>query len=727
LKPLIYLVFLGLTPVCSLAQNAKRDTIITNHLEEIAIVSEANKGSVEFITDLNENRIMAGRKTVVLNLDRMQIDMSANSSRQVFAKVAGVHIWESDASGIQTNISSRGLSPNRSWEINMRQNGYDIASDAFGYPEAYYTPPLEAVDNIEVIRGSASLQYGPQFGGVVNYQMRKAKLQSPLHVQLNSTLGSYGLQDQFASVEAGGKKWGIIAWYQRRAATGWRQNSAFETEAAHVQVLFAPTSKMQITLEGTRSNFEQQQSGGLVDIMLYASPRTSTRSRNWMSNPWNLGAITLKHQLSNTFKYDVKIFGLLAERNSIGFIQTVLVQDVEDSLGYAKRQVDRDFYTNWGAELRATKDYSVWGKSATLAFGARAYNANTKRLQRGTGDRGSNYSTWVDETGFRSRLNFGTSNAAVFAEQLVRLNEKWSVTPGARLEYISNIGGGTVNYGSGWVSSGTKTRTVVLAGISIAYKHSKSLEVYGNASQSFRPVTFSELTPSSTTEVVDANLKDSKGNTADLGFRGKTKFGLIYDISGYFIHYKNRIGTYVLNGANFKTNIGDTKNTGIETMAEMVIVKRAQAKGQLSSFVNYSYNHAVYTLWKDPEIKNNREGKSVENVPRHIVRYGINAKWSNFYLSLMGNFVDAVYTDALNTVAPNATATIGKIPAYRVFDASLSWKPSENISLTAGVNNLSNEVYATRRSTGYPGPGLLPANGRSFFVTLSIHGWAKKS
>jgi Fe(3+) dicitrate transport protein len=50
--------------------------------------------------------------------------------REVFSRVPGVTVWENDGSGIQINISSR-IKSNRSWELNTRQNGYDISSDVF--------------------------------------------------------------------------------------------------------------------------------------------------------------------------------------------------------------------------------------------------------------------------------------------------------------------------------------------------------------------------------------------------------------------------------------------------------------------------------------------------------------------------------------------------------------------------------------------------------------------
>lgn len=123
--------------------------------------------------DLKNNVIYTGKKNEVIQLNRLNADLSTNNTRQVFAKVPGMSIWENDGSGIQVGVATRGLSPNRSWEFNVRQNGYDISSEVFGYPETYYTPPMEALEKIEVIRGAASLQYGPQFGGLLNYRIKK--------------------------------------------------------------------------------------------------------------------------------------------------------------------------------------------------------------------------------------------------------------------------------------------------------------------------------------------------------------------------------------------------------------------------------------------------------------------------------------------------------------------------------------------------------------------------
>ena len=36
----------------------------------------------------------------------------------------------------------------------------------------------------------------------------------------------------------------------------------------------------------------------------------------------------------------------------------------------------------------------------------------------------------------------------------------------------------------------------------------------------------------------------------------------------------------------------------------------------------------------------------------------------------------------------------------------------------AGINNLQDAMYFTRRAGGYPGPGALPADGRNFFFSI---------
>ena len=174
-KTILILAFVQFFNLISAQQPIKpKDTgfIVPKFLPDITLVGRNSAADIHFLPEVVGTTINAGKKNALIVMDNVQGNVVTNTMRQVMAKVPGIHVWESDPSGIQIGIAARGLSPNRSWEFNIRQNGYDISADPFGYPEAYYTPQLNSVQRVEVVRGAGSLQYGPQFGGLVNFILK---------------------------------------------------------------------------------------------------------------------------------------------------------------------------------------------------------------------------------------------------------------------------------------------------------------------------------------------------------------------------------------------------------------------------------------------------------------------------------------------------------------------------------------------------------------------------
>ena len=115
----------------------------------------------------------------------------------------------------------------------------------------------------------------------------------------------------------------------------------------------------------------------------------------------------------------------------------------------------------------------------------------------------------------------------------------------------------------------------------------------------------------------------------------------------------------------------------------------------------------------------NLKGNRVENAPQHIIRGGIGLAYRKIQLNLQGSYVSAFFTDAQNTNSPAANGQTGRIASYNVFDLNCSFPIYKKISLRFSINNLTNTRYATRRSGGYPGPGLLPADGRTILSSLA--------
>jgi Fe(3+) dicitrate transport protein len=96
-------------------------------------------------------------------------------------------------------------------------------------------------------------------------------------------------------------------------------------------------------------------------------------------------------------------------------------------------------------------------------------------------------------------------------------------------------------------------------------------------------------------------------------------------------------------------------------------------------------------------------------------------KWSlkNVAFDLQYSFTSKSYNDAFNTEF-SGNGVIGVIPAYHVWDWTANWQFAKLYHLSAGINNFTNEKYFNRRITMYPGPGILPADGRTFYISLGM-------
>ena len=169
----------------------------TLELGEVSISASRGIQGHGHLPEVEDYRINAGKKNEIIRIGELNANLAMNNSRQIFAKTPGISIWENDGSGVQLGVASRGLNPNRSWEFNVRMNGYDITPDPMGYPEAYFTPPMEVVEQIEIVRGASSLQYGSQFGGLMNFVLRKPDPSTRFTAETVNTVGSNGLYSSF--------------------------------------------------------------------------------------------------------------------------------------------------------------------------------------------------------------------------------------------------------------------------------------------------------------------------------------------------------------------------------------------------------------------------------------------------------------------------------------------------------------------------------------------------
>ena len=709
---------------------------LDSKIEELdEVIVRANKKKIFQINrkkDFEETRVYAGKKNEVIILDLSMANLASNNARQVYSQIPGLNIFQNDDAGLQLNIGGRGLNPNRTANFNTRQNNYDISADALGYPESYYTPPAEALSEIEILRGAASLQYGTQFGGLINFKIKRPSKNKKFESIIRNTIGSNNLYTNFTSISLNSKKISLYAYSNFKKGDGFRQNSEFESFNFYSYLNYNLNQRSNISLELTRLKYLAHQAGGLSDKMFNEDPFQSNRERNWFEVDWLLYNMKYKLKINNSTNLSLNFFGLEAKRNALGF-RTNRVDQVD--LGY-ERDLIKGKFSNLGFEKRFLKEYKIKKTKNIFLIGLKYYKSNSRSEQGpGTANKDANFS--FDYNNFPNYINqskyvYPNENFAVFGENIIYFTDRLSLTPGFRFENIKtesegfyrkinlDAAGNTI-LNERFNESDLKKRKFILFGLGLSYKFQNNVETYANISQNYRSVTFADISIINPAYAINPEIDDEKGFTTDLGIRGNYKNKISFDTSLFALSYRDRIGFVqkVFNG-NVKSERGNVGNAiiyGIESLVDFNLNEIFSVKKEfdINFFINYSLIKSEYLKSDEVGI----EGNSVEFVPEHNVKSGFKLGYKNFSMNWQTSFLSSQFTDSSNAIDGNLSGVIGQIPSYIISDLSFSIK-FNSFKIESGINNLFNETYFTRRATGYPGPGIIPSPPRNIYSTIQI-------
>ncbi|RDC61650.1 TonB-dependent receptor family protein [Adhaeribacter pallidiroseus] len=492
----------------------------------------------------------------------------------MFAKVPGVFVYDMDGSGNQVNISTRGLDPHRGWEFNIRQNGVITNSDMYGYPASHYSLPLEAVERIELVRGTGALQFGAQFGGMLHYVTKQPDTTRTLGLESVNAAGSFGLLSTYNAISGTKGKFSYYAYYSKRVSNGYRDNSRTNYDAQGFLLHYKPNKEVSLTAELGRSNYVYQIPGPLTDSMFRANPRQSTRRRNYFNPDIYVPSFTVDYSLSARTKMKWVTSAVLGARNSVQFDKPANVADVIDpaTLAYVPRQVDVDHFNSYTSELRVSHTYEIGSVFSTLVTGLQVMRNDLHRQQLGKGTTNSDFDLTLTQPQWGRDMHFKTRNVAIFAENQFQLSPAFSLSPGIRVESgQSDMGGKITYYQNEQLPTVIKHRFPLL-GINADYQLGTNQNFYAGFSQAYRPVIFKDIIPATTYERIDKDLEDASGYNAEMGYRGE-QAGLKWDVSLFQLRYNNRLGS--LNQSDeagnfylYRTNIGNSVTNGVELFVE---------------------------------------------------------------------------------------------------------------------------------------------------------------
>ncbi len=705
---------------------------LVENLDEIEIIVRNEKiFSLQRLNAVEGTSIFEGKKSEVVLVDQSMANLASNNSRQIYSQVAGLNIFQNDDAGLQLNIGGRGLDPNRTSNFNTRQNGYDISADVLGYPESYYTPPSEGLSNIQIVRGAASLQYGTQFGGLVNFVMKEPKKNQRQEIITRNSFGSNNLFTNFTSYKGSKNKFRYYAYFNFKQGDGFRDNSYFNSKNFFIKTIYDINQESKLSFDLTYFTYLTQQAGGLNDQMFSNNPFQSNRARNWFNVDWLLYNLRYDHEFDIKKSLSVSFFGLNAVRNALGF--RVNRVDQVDSNG--PRDLISGDFNNFGLEAKFLNNYKLFNKESIFVLGSKLYFA-TNYSRQGPGSDFSDadfdfYNDSFPAYSNQSNYKYPNKNISFFAENIININDGLTITPGFRLEYINTQARGqferiVLDAAQNVIQHDTilenrkNERLFLLTGVGVSQKLENDVELYANYSQNYRSVTFADISTVNPAYAIDPEISDEEGYTIDLGLRGNYDNLFSFDANIFHLAYNNRIGFVqrLFDDGNvkaYRTNTGDANIYGLESLLDINLKKVLQLNSAyiFNTFLNLSIIESKYIKSDEPGVK----GKEVEFVPKYNIKYGIKFGYKNFTSYLQYSYLASQFSDSSNSVESNLSGVIGQIPAYDILDISVNYKLGK-IKLETGVNNILNTSYFTRRATGYPGPGIIPSPPRNYYLTL---------
>jgi len=676
-------------------------------LEEVVVTAEELDAAGPFLPDVQGTAIHAGKKTAVIDLKEQPAIMN-NNYRQVLNKTPGLLLSEETTPLF--SIGYRGLEPHRAQFTQVLKDGIPIHADMFGYPEAYYTPPLQSIDHIEFIHGGASLMYGPQPGGALNFITKQPATGTPFAAYTENTFGTDELFSHYTSVSGHMNPFGYLGYFHEREANGFRQtNSDFEVLGGGLKTTVGQTTDSRWTLGYDEYHEEHGEPGGLTKAVADSEGRDqTTRFNDRFRLERYYGSLIYEQDLGEASRFDFRTFGGHYRRYSkrqrtSGSAFGALPSGANATTNSIEEQ---DFYT-FGFEPRIRHTYEAFGEDGqTLTAGLLTYFSDSPREdQRGT-------TPDADSGALHNKSDREMQYLSLFAEHLFRVGPL-SVTPGVRLEHIWQQVQEHVNVdkaGAGTpLAKADEFDFVPLFGIGAAYDVAPQTQLYSNLSQAYRPKIFTQAVPTGATNVINNDLEKGKSWIFDVGARGRPWNVLSWDVSYFLMKFYDQIGT----SGNTIENVGDALHQGLEFATEVDLVGLYDATqgttagdhiGSISPFFNLMLLDATFT--EGPQ-----DGKTPQYAPQYTMRFGAQYRLKDrVKLSLSGTFVDDHFADDSNLA--NRT-----VPSYKVWDLTgevAVWK--EYLTLVGGINNLFDERYYARIRSD----GIDPAYERNIYAGVKV-------
>ena len=617
-------------------------------------------------------RTYAGSRSVVDSSDLKKA--SARGLDDALQRVPGIKIFDETGTGALPQISVRGLYESRSGRIQALSDGIPLALAPYGQTGLSLFPmTMATVDRIDIVRGGAAVQYGPNnVGGVINFISKPIPREWETTLQEKTTFNPGGRQLWDTYLGTGGyltDNFGLQLDINTLSGEYGREHSDTDVQNYRLRGQWNIDDDRDLSFGVQHYKADMDLAGALSVKDYKADPRQSTRPLDRFEGDTDRVWGTYTQRLGAMGPFDsVEVSWTNFAHNSYrNFV--VGLPFTPDGTAVTKQDGPRDFKV-WGTEPRISATVDGDNVGQTWLLGARYvsedidYKVNRQSLATGVT---APFRDWKFDDNARA---FYISNA------ISLLDHRLTITPGVRYENAR------MNYSDGITGFERENKSEEwLPGLTVGYQANDAWYVYANAQKSLRP-------PQVTQIVKEGAVGAELAWNYETGVRYTPWDGMRVDFNLYRIDFDDQIA-YNATTDRFD-NLGSTRHQGFETD----IFWTPQAMRDLDLHAGYAYLDAKQ---RNGTYKGNEVPYSSRNQFLVDARYRFAEHWT---YNLDGLYISKAYTDAANTREENASASVGELPAYWVWNTAIEREfplaDKSVLTASAGISNLFNREYYFR-------------------------------
>ena len=645
-------------------------------------------------------------------------------TQELLELVPGINGYADDGFGnSRLSIGIRGLNPRRSARVLILEDGVPIQPALYIYPNAYYNPPADRIDAVEVIKSSAALRYGPQtMGGVINYTTRKPDGTKGFASQL--TGGNNGYYSAFSELRGLGNPDKVVSDIQLlyKHGDGFRENNTFDQANGTIKTLFQLTEKKTLYLK-LNGNYENSNATytGLTEYSFQTDPNFNPKAHdNFKILRTSLDLIYTNristNLVSNTVMY-TSVFDRRWWREDDIFVRPAALETgnlvpvpyfqtgdlVRTGNGKSNFGILRTFYVG-GIEQNYTLTHGIAGNLGRAEIGGRVHwerFIDDKKTGDAPDARDGVYYTGTPNSETDPVKIVGQSHhyetiaLALYAKEQMRF-DRLTVTPGLRFEVFKQD---RVDRLRGSVFA-DKVSSVLLPGVGVNYELGE-FNFFGGIHRGYTAPSSGALKVTNFGQNVDVgglDLEPEKSWNMELGFRTWLP-GIILESSGFVIKIEDLVAAG--RGTAFK-NLGTVDLSGVEMAMTLGLSEFVSVLPDFNFSYTYLQTKVVDGIVKSATIAGNVDvelnGNELPYAPRHTFTVGV-AKRIGDGLRLRADmrFVDEVFTDFENLQKTFNRGDTGPIPSYAILNASIAYQLTRQWQLFLTAKNILDHVYIGSR------------------------------